>query len=324
VAALPSSSFGRRAGSPASFVALAGPGNLTAIERFSLLNGRRLGVVARVPPIKETSEGYFVSNPELMPDGSYLLAVSHDVDCKQVPSSECIPLPDTCATRVEALAADGKRARLLFTEPHDRYAYDALPSPDGTRVALFEHGCLALGDRIAIRDVRTGRERVVVRNTGLCASELSWSPDGSQIVFTHAAHFSGTTAAGGCSLAVASSRHYSSASSWRVVVPDKACGFSSVAFDPAGLAALEQCGPVGTTPTTGLLQFDRHLHLVRRLSLPQGTPGMGNEETELANDPDAHLVLVSQSEQGANVVSAFNGRRLRVIGRYKNRVLAEP
>jgi hypothetical protein len=51
---------------------------------------------------------------------------------------------------------------------------------------------------------------------------------------------------------------------------------------------------------------------------------MGNEETELANDPDAHLVLVSQSEQGANVVSAFNGRRLRVIGRYKNRVLAEP
>jgi hypothetical protein len=327
--ALPPLASGHHAGSPASFVSLGGAGAGIAIERFSLVNGRHLGVVARVPRIRSTSEQSDVSNPHLMPGGRYLITIGHDVNCRPVVSSECIPVFNTCASRIETLDPNSKQFRLLFTESGNRLVLDAVPSPDGRHVALLERGCGQSAVRIVIRDLRTGSERVAAGNLGLCTAvsrRLSWSLDGSRIVFLYGAQFSGSTRAGGCSLAVASSRHYSQKSAWSLIAPDGGCGFSSAAFDPTGLVAVEGCGPAETGGTTELLQFDRHLHLIRRLSLLPGTPGVASsEETEVANDPQAETVLVSQGEHGANAVWAFNGRRLRLIRRYgTNRVLAEP
>jgi hypothetical protein len=319
-----------------SFVAFAGnvirAGNValpvgderTAIERFSLRNGRDLGVVARVPSIKNTSEGFLVSNPHLMPDGRYLIMESHDVDCKQVISSECIPIDNSCASRIESLAPSNKRFRVLFTEPADRYVMGAVPSPNGRSVALLETGCPGGAMRIVIRDLRTGHEQMIARGFALCAGDLAWSSNGSEVVFPDPASSSGGDQGTGCSLAVASSRHYSAKSRWRLIAPDDGCRFSASAFDSVGLVAAELCGPVEATPSGELLQFDQHLQVLRKLGLPQGTPGLGSGHTELANDAAAQTVLVSLSEPGLDEVSAFNGHQLRLIGRYKTSVFAEP
>jgi hypothetical protein len=324
VAALPQLASGSRARASSSFLSLSSLVDPTAINQYSLVNGRYVGIFARIPPIKETSEGYTVSNPHLMSSGGYMITLAHDVNCRQVPSSECIPIPKSCASHIETLDPNNKRFRLLFTEPDTRRAYEAVPSPDGRRVALIESGCLRRGGRIAIRDLRTGVERVALSNPGLCSDDVSWSSDGSRVVVRYARHFSTTTAEGACSLAVISSRGSTARSRMRVIRPDPGCGFSATAFDPTGLVAVEGCGTIDMTPTDRLLQFDRQFQLIRRVTLPPGTSGIANEQTAVAYDPQAHTVLVSESKVGVNAVCAFNGRRLRMIGDYRNAVLAQP
>jgi dipeptidyl aminopeptidase/acylaminoacyl peptidase len=323
VAALPPSAFGHDADSPTSFVALAGSAHGAVIERYSLRDGRRLGVLARVPQIRSTSEQSYVSNPHRMRDGRYLITISHDLNCRAGAWSECVPIWDSCASRVETFNPSSEKFRLSFIEPGRWLVLDAVPSPDGQRVALLERACTPGNrGRIVIRDLHTSAKRVAVGNVGTCSapSGLAWSLDGSRIAFLRG-NFSETIQSGGCSEAGVSVQRHSSPSSWKLTKPERGCGFSSAAFDRTGMVSVEECGRTGTPGITKLLQHDRHGHVVRRFVLP---PGSGYEQTEVAHDPRADTVLVSVSTGPVNVVYALKGRRLPLIGLYKHRVLAEP
>jgi hypothetical protein len=91
--AVASASSSRASG---SFVSLARLGAATVIERFALRSGRRLGILARVPTARSNAGAVDVSEPHLTRAGSYVITLAHDVTCKPIASSECIPLgPNT-------------------------------------------------------------------------------------------------------------------------------------------------------------------------------------------------------------------------------------
>ncbi len=329
--------FGTRAVAPAgrhpgfnTFVSLARVRGGTVIERFALGAGRALGILARVPALRSTSDEVDVSEPHLTIGGSYVITLGHDVNCKPVPSSECIPVgANTCGSRVESLNPASHRWTTVFTEPPDRRVFDAVPSPDGHSFALLEGGCSTADFTIAIRAGATGREVTLGKYNPACrdAPTAAWSSDGAQLVFVDSV---GPPRADGvldCVLAVASSRHPSSKSSRRFVTPDAGCSFSSGTFDPQGIAAIEICGPEPTGGTTRLLQLDHHRHVMTRINLPGAEPGRDNDGVAtVAAYPRATTVLVSQDFPDPTVTRTwtFDGAHLHFIRRFHRPLLAEP
>jgi hypothetical protein len=326
------SAFGARADVSASssrtsgsFVSLAQVRGGMAIERFALGTGRQLGILARVPAIRSTSEEVDVSEPHLTSAGSYVITLGHDVTCEPGPSSECVPVGgNTCGSRIEDLDPASRRYTTLFTEPGRSRVFDAIPSPNGRSFALMERGCSTDTFRIVIRGP-SGREFALGTYNPACGVEPTggWSADAAQLVFVD-----DVRRASDCSLVVASSRHPSSSSPYRFVAPDAECSFRSATFDSEGIAAIEICGAGDSGGTTKLLQLSQGRHVVRRIDLPQAQPAPFDDgDANVVNDEPAHAVLVTQNLPGhpaATRIWTFDGSRLHLITITSRPLTAEP
>jgi hypothetical protein len=107
-----------------------------------------------------------------MPDGASIVVSTSDVG----------PM---ATTKPEAylVAASGTSARSLGTGTH------AVPSPDGTRVALIAPSAASNGAEIQIIDLASGARKTIFRSPaaqippGAEIAALAWSPDSRQVAF---------------------------------------------------------------------------------------------------------------------------------------------
>jgi hypothetical protein len=246
--------------------------------------------------------------------------------------------------------ASGSSATVLSFPSSEKVA-DAVPSPDGSRLALVSGDCAHsfFNFHLVVRDLRSGRQWALGADAAACHSlfSVAWSPNGSELVFPYGpsklAPGNRFQPEGACgeprpsALVVVSADRASGSASWRLIAADDGCSFRAATFDPWGIAAIEACAQ-GARPGTPsgvrlgdayLVQLNRRHHEVLRLKLARGYDG-----GDIAADPLDHVVLVSEyqaANQGVpvfNWVWTFDGSRLRVVHRYPNNdaptVTAEP
>lgn len=336
----------RQRGSFVSLWPACGCANRTVLEQFSLRDGRRMGAVDRV--LAPFPLG--VGSPHADRHGGLWLTFGRGPSCGN-DTAGCGPVENSCAGKVVRFDPMSGSSTRVLTFPSSEKVIDAVPSPDGSRVALVTGDCAHsfFNFHLVVRGLRSGRQWTLGADAAACHSlfGVAWSPDGSQLVFPYGpsklAPGNRFQPEGACGeprpsgLVVASSGGASSSSSWPLIAADPGCSYQAATFDSWGIAAIEVCAQ-GARPGTPsgvrlgnayLVQLNRRHREVLRLNLARGYDGGG-----IAADPLDRAVLVSEyqaANQGVpvfNWVWTFDGRRLRVVRRYPNNdaptVTAEP
>ncbi|MDQ6729993.1 MAG: hypothetical protein M3022_06795 [Actinomycetota bacterium] len=264
-----------------------------------------------------------MSDPHLLADGDYLITFTHDAECGSS-GGQCLPIANTCASRIETINPATGGAKLRFTESGAWRVFDAVPSPRDRYVALIEQACDGSTGRLVVHDLWTGRQHVAARNLSDCAlsSSATWTTNGAKLVFAFTQRSDPNDPGANCSLATAPAGRTTASSSWPLIRPDASCGFQSSAFDNTGLVAAETCAP---TKDSKLIQYSSRSRVVRRLSLAPWDYGV---TTQVAADPLAHTVLVSQityTQPDVTTVWTFNGTKLHVVNVYfGSAIIAQP
>jgi hypothetical protein len=298
------------------------------IDRYSLASGRRLGVLVQIPPLRSTASSSTVSTPHLLANGDYMLTLDGEV-CRSS-SGACHAIPNSCFSRVETLDPVSGKARSLFSVSGVWRASDAVPSPDGRSVALVEFGCRGSATQLEVRDLATGRSRLVTRQLSQCGlnSDVAWNPSSTKLVFAYGRHPNLNALPAGCGLATAPASRTTGPVSWAMIRLRASCGFDSSAFDSTGIAAIVGCSDnYGGTSST-LLQYTSRGRVLHHRALDSFDPPQYGLETQLESDPAAHAVLVSEvvtDDPDVSDVWTFNGTTLHHVGDYfGDAILAEP
>jgi hypothetical protein len=306
-----------------SLVPACGCGSHTALDVFSLRNGRLLGTIAKLAsPVR-------VSAPHPGPGGSILLTVSAGPTCGEVSCEK-----SSCASSVNRLDLNTGAVATLYRVPDSLIVTDAVASPRGGMLAMSGGACGPEVASVIVRDLATGRQWSIGADLPHCTGlgPVSWNPSGTELMFAYApvidprglpANGAFCTATRPARLAIVAAGHASSSRAWKLITPDRGCSFEAGAFDREGIAAVEGCrhgGPSapGQNPLGDvyLLQLNAHQHVVARLALH-----LGWEQGLVTTEPDGR-VLISQ-DQPANEgyperdwVWEFDGRQLRPIAHY--------
>jgi hypothetical protein len=324
-AALPAGSF-------LSLWPACGCGRSTVLAQFSLAGGRRVRTLARVPGAAHSQ----VAAPHAA-GGRVWLTFSAGPRCSS-PIAGCGPVPNSCTGSTVRYDPVRRQATTVLTTPPEDLVADAVPSPDGRRLALISADCAHsfLNFHLVVRDLGSGRSWSIGADARPChtLSEVAWSQDGADLAFPFGpSRLSrrGRYPAGVCPaprssrLAVVSATRASSSRSWRVIAADPGCSYAAAAFTRRGLVAIESCA----AGTTRLVVIDARHRITARFPLARGY-----NDGALATDWRTATVLVSEyqaANQGRPVydwVWALHGRRLRLVARYPNRdaptVIAAP
>jgi hypothetical protein len=338
----------RATAGPGSFVSLSpgcGCGGGTVdIDRFSLVTGAKIGIIARLRVPYVTA----VWPPHRFGAHHYLMVVSHPAVCtaQSLTGTEgCEPTPNTCAGRVETINTTNQRTATMWKEPRTAWLVDAVPSPDDRALAMVYGPCDDTGPKyLAVQSLTGGhgfKDGVATHRCGE-VPYVAWSRDGSKLVFPSVPRASGPDADCGADslaaddglgvrLSVVPALRPSGSASWAQIRAGAGCGFQSATFDREGIVAVESCGLEQgiTSSSTYLLQYDERYREVLRLSLP---PAFG--QGSVVDDPQANAVLVSEnqiSNVGASSgwVWTFRGRTLTLVHRYQMpnaypQIFAEP
>ena len=197
------------------------------LEQFSLANGRRLGVVARVSRSPVT-----VSDPHVGPDGEVWLTFSSGPRYRSdVAGGD--PAPDSCSGRAVRFDPFTQRTTTALTFPSSQLIADVIPSPVRGRAVTVGGGCATsfFNEHLVVRDLHTGKHWSIGADAAPChaLSTPSWSRNGSQLVFAYGpstlsaqARFnpSGCPAPRASRLAVVPAGHTTPISSWTLTPPD--------------------------------------------------------------------------------------------------------
>lgn len=318
-----------RATVAASFVSAFPLDDASEIDRYSLADGRSLGVLAQIPPLTSTAPSASVSTPHLMADGDYLLTLDHGTLCRSA-HGRCHSVPDSCASQVETLNPVTATTQPLFSVLGAWQVLDAVPSPDGRTVALTEYRCGGNAARLEVRDLVTGRSHLVTRQLSECGlnSDVTWTPNSARLVFAYARHPNLNVFPAGCELATAPAGHTTGPARWVKLRPPTSCGFTSSAFDATGLVVIVSCSDNDGGATSTVAQYGRRGRALEHRALDSFDPPQYGLTTQLESDPAAHTVLVSEivsDDPDVSDVWTFNGARLRHVGDYfGDAILAEP
>jgi hypothetical protein len=179
--AIPGQSVSSRMGSFISVFPACACEHRTALERFSLRDGRRLGVVARLP----AGPGIEVSSPHALPGGPVWLTISTGPKYRSgVAGGD--PAPDSCSGRVERLdPADGK-STVVLRVPSSALITDAVPSPNGRLVVMPGGGCSTsfFNEHLIVEDLKTHKRWTIGADATPCHAlfDAAWSANSSQLV----------------------------------------------------------------------------------------------------------------------------------------------
>jgi hypothetical protein len=299
------------------------------IERYSLATGQKLGVLVDIPAFKGRAQSSSVSTPHLLPDGAYMLTLGHGDACGNA-RGRCHPVPNSCASEVESLNPVTRQAQTLFTVSGAWRVSDAVPSPDGGSVALFEYGCHGNATQLEVRDLATGQTQLVARDLSSCGvnSDVAWNPTSTALVFAYARHPNVNITPVGCGLATAPADRTTRPASWATLHVQTSCGFDSAAFDAKGIVAIIACTDKYGGLTSTLVQYGSHGQLLAHHGLDSFDPPQYGLATQLQSDPAVGGVLASEiitNDPDVSDVWTFNGTKLRHVGNYfGDAILAEP
>ncbi len=319
-------------------------GRTTVLAQFSIADGRRLRTLATV----RAGAGSAVAAPHASPGGPVWLTFSSGPRCSG-PIAGCGPVPNSCTDSTIRYDPVSRRASTVLTTPPSELVSDAVPSPDGRRLALVAGGCATsyFNQHVVVRDLTSGRQWSIGADATPCHAlpGVAWSRDGAQLVFPYGPSVlprhtrfvpHGTCTAPRFSrLAVVSAAHASSSRGWGLIAADPRCSYQAATFDRTGIAAIEGCvqgAPRGSgpNPTGGwayVVQLSRRHRIVGRLRLAPGYDG-----GDIATDWRTGSVLVSELQTTRpplfDWVWALRDGRLRLVGRYPGRdaptIIAEP
>lgn len=242
------------------------------------------------------------------------------------------PVPNTCSGALVRFDLRSGAARTVTRFPPSVLVGNAVPSPDGRRVALLEGGCsTASFDQHIVVLNRQGREQVEIGGDAAPCHWLfnvAWSPDGARLVFPYGpSNLPRNTSfvpnrtclrPRANELAIASARRQSDAASWTVWHPERGCSYQSAAFDRTGIVASEACSHGAPAGPAYLVQLGRHGRRLARFPLR-----IAYEDGDVVRDPVKGHVLVSESQAGNIGVASYdwvwelNRRSLRLLGRYR-------
>lgn len=309
--------------------------NQVVLERFSLRTGEPSATLEKLPgwPVS-------VSDPGVSHDASLWMAVSTGPRYRSnVAGGD--PAPDSCTGTVMRFAPVRRRNVTVLRVPRSELVTAAVPRGDGRQLATLEGGCASsfFNQHIVVRDLRAHRRWSIGADAAPCheLSRPAWSPDGSKLVFAYGASTlpphskyvpdSICTEPRPSDLAVVAAGRPTRISTWTLIPPSSGCSFQSAAFDGRGIVAIEGCSRGAPPAAAGntdlgdadLVQLDEHDRVVGRLALKRGS-----DVGTVATDPRGGTVLVSENQAGNQRIAAFDwvwafdGRRLRPVGRYPN------
>jgi hypothetical protein len=316
----------------ASFVSAYPLSQATELDRYSLANGRSLGVLVHIPPLKSTAKYSTVSTPHLLANGDYMLTVSHGELCGSS-RGKCHAVPNSCFSRVETVDPGSGTVEPLFSVTGAWRVSDAVPSPDGHSVALVEYSCSSYynGPRLTVRDLTTGSSHVVTQDLSPCGleSDVTWNPSSTKLVFAYGTHLNLDNLPAGCELATAKAADtLTTPANWTTIRRRASCGFDSTAFDAIGIVAIVGCTDKYDGIYSTLLQYNSKSQVVFHRALDSFDPPQYSLETQLESDPLANTVLVSEivtDDPDASDVWTFNGTTLRHVDNwFGDDILAEP
>jgi hypothetical protein len=318
-----------RAGAASSFVSAYPISDATEIDRYSLANGRSLGVLVHIPRRRSTASSSTVSTPHLLANGDYLLTLGHGEVCRSSRHA-CRAIPNSCSSQVETLDPVSGSARPLFSVSGGWRVLDAVPSPNDRSVALVEEGCRGGATRLDVRVLATGHSQLVTRQLSQCGlgSDVAWNPRSTKLAFAYAPHPNLNDYPAGCELATAAAGRTTRPASWAMIHTRASCGFEASAFDSTGIVAVMGCGDNDGGTTSTLLQYSGGGRLLTRRGLDSFDPPQYGLDAQLESDPAVHAVLVSEivtDDPDVSDVWTFNGSTLHHVGDYfGDAILAEP
>jgi len=320
-------------------------GRTTVLAQFALADGHRLRTLAKLTG----TAGGQVAAPHASSGGPVWLTFSSGPRCSS-PVAGCGPVADSCTGSTLRYDPGSRRATTVLTTPPGTLVSDAVPSPDGRRLAMVSADCAGsfMNFHIVVRDLRSGRTWAIGADARRChtLSSVAWSANGSELVFPFGGSRlsrHGRYPAGVCPvprfsrLAVVSATRPSGPGSWKLISADPGCSYMAAAFAGPGLVAVEGCAagaPRGAGPSPDLGNADLVILDARHRITARFPLARGYNDGALATNPRTGTVLVSEyqaANQGTPVhdwVWALHGGRLRLVARYPNRdaptVIAEP
>jgi hypothetical protein len=247
--------------------------------------------------------------------------------------------PSGCASVVQRVNLTARSVTTVLRGPRSE-KLDAIPSPDGGKLAVAGGPYGAGGLDLTVRDLGSGQKWTLGADRSRCApwvgAHAAWSPDGRQLIFPYGPSSCNMGAV--ARLVIAPADRTSTRRSWTMIHADRGCGFLYGVFDPQGVAAVEGCdygqpADMHGAPQLGyafLLQLSRGGdRVLQRFPLNLGFDGGG-----MAANPKTGTVLISESQAAGNGVRPYNWvwayshRALRLIHRYNEhdfaKVIATP
>ena len=320
------------------------------LSLFSLVDGRRLRTLAQVP----VGRLLRIDTPVGAKDGRILLTTTTLAPCTVKGAMECGSyVPDSCRNTILSLTPGQMRLKRLFAASADWMIGAAVLSPNGSQVAYSARPCTGTtpAGGIFVRDLRTGRTRVIVR-TDYCATvgQPAWNASGTQVAFpfqpSRGRPVHGGLDMGGMwycpsspsiltsygrDLAIASTGTTTTAQSLKLIAADHGCDFDSVTFDSAALVALEGCskrhhhayGAGANLGNAYVVEYDRQGQRGTRIELPYRGLNPAFDGSSIETESHGGRILIAQDQPqdvsypNYNRVYQLDGTKLTEIRRYE-------
>lgn len=320
-----------------SVVPACGCSRWTVIAQFSLRTGRRLRTLARI----RTSGTLSTAASDRGGDLWMTFTTGPRLGAPPIAGGD--PEPGTCTSALVRYDPSNGQATTVRRFPAWVTVGNAVPSPDGRRVAVLEGGCASsfFNEHIVVLGVHGGSTVSIGAGAAPChsLSDVAWNPSGTELVFPFgpstlppSTHFipRGTCQAPRFSrLAVVSALRPSEPSGWPLWRAQAHCSYQAAAFagsdagGPRDMIAAEACTtglPKGSGGSTlgkaYLVRVDRRGRARTRVALPRAWDG-----GDVVADPATGQTLVTESQAANSGVTphswvwAFDGRRLRRVAR---------
>ena len=238
------------------------------------------------------------------------------------------PAPNSCASAILRFDGATERPLTVLQGTSNEIIASAVPSSDGTRLVYGAEGCTDYFDwHLVVRDLQNGSEHTLGADAPTChsLSVPSWSPDGTDLVFTWGpsplAPDARPMTAGTCvpplagEVAVVPADQPGAPTSAEMRAATPGCGYVAAIYDHWGVAAVETCGDNGLAAAS-FVQLNPHLDPILQIALPPHADGV-----TLDADPSGSMVVIDEYQAPDSVaktpstewLEVFDGHSLRTV-----------
>ena len=174
----------------------------------------------------------------------------------------CGPLPVTCRSEILVANPATGAVRTVLQGGDNELISDAVPSPDGRRVAFLHSGCADyfFTDELAVRDISSGRQTVIGADLPPChvLAQPHWSTDSASLAVVYGPASTAPSPGAGygscstpqpSSLVLVSAQGSQPTITGRTAPADPACNTQIGVPTANGYVAIEHCGSLRRSST---------------------------------------------------------------------------